>query len=359
LTCITCQVKFSLADLHREHFKGDWHRYNLKRKVASLPVVTSEAFEQRKEAHENQVKLENKEMKHEGNYCIACGKNFKNVKAYENHIQSKKHQDMILKFESKPTHVTAFTSEDEDDSDDGMEVEEVDSDEWEDDPILNTDCLFCSHHSASLEKNLVHMTAAHSFFLPDPEFITNLEGFIDYLGAKVGQGKMCLWCNDSGKSFSAAADVQRHMVDKGHCKLLHTGESLVEYDQWYDYSTSYPGEMQQDPESEPDLQVLDDTGFQLVLPSGTKIGHRSLLRYYRQSLNPERALVVTERNSRVRHHLLSTYRALGWTGSSGAAAVVKARDLGYMRRLQNKNSLKLGFKGNNQKHFKDRNGMCM
>ena len=130
---------------------------------------------------------------------------------------------------------------------------------------------------------------------------------------------------------------------------------------------------------------MDDTGFQLVLPSGTKIGHRSLLRlvglpptqsshvlacscrrllddacrYYRQSLNPERALVVTERNSRVRHHLLSTYRALGWTGSSGAAAVVKARDLGYMRRLQNKNSLKLGFKGNNQKHFKDRNGMCM
>ena len=67
---------------------------------------------------------------------------------------------------------------------------------------------------------------------------------------------MCLWCNDTGKSFSAAADVQRHMVDKGHCKLLHTGESLVEYDQWYDYSTSYPGEMQQDPESEPDLQVL-------------------------------------------------------------------------------------------------------
>ena len=57
--------------------------------------------------------------------------------------------------------------------------------------------------------------------------------------------------------------------------------------------------------------------------------------------------------------LLSTYRALGWTGSSGSAAVTKARDLSFMRRVQNKHSLKLGMNSNNQKHFKDRNGMCM
>ena len=29
-------------------------------------------------------------------------------------------------------------------------------------------------------------------------------------------------------------------VSKGHCKVLHDGESLLEYDEWYDYSTSYP-----------------------------------------------------------------------------------------------------------------------
>lgn len=29
------------------------------------------------------------------------------------------------------------------------------------------------------------MTEAHSFFLPDPEFLTDLEGLIEYLGAKV------------------------------------------------------------------------------------------------------------------------------------------------------------------------------
>jgi len=362
LTCLTCQVRFSEAELHRVHFKGDWHRYNLKRKVAELPVVTSEVFESRKEAHEKQVKVDNKEIKDPGNYCVACGKNFKNQNAYENHIQSKKHQEMILKFDSKPAHESKPEAADEMESDDdGMEVEEVDSDEWEDDPIPITDCLFCSHHSSNLDKNVIHMSTEHTFFLPDPEFVTDLEGLIEYLGAKVGQGHMCLWCNEKGKSFATLLDVQKHMVDKGHCKVLHDGEALIEYDEWYDYSTSYPeGEGPADPEDEVNLQVLDDTGFQLVLPSGSKIGHRSLLRYYRQSLNPERAVVPSDKSSSGRQHLLSTYKSLGWTGSSGKAAVIKARDLGFMRRMQNKQSMQLGWKANkHQKYFKDRNGMCM
>jgi len=358
LTCITCQVRFNDADLHRMHFKGDWHRYNLKRKVADLPVVTAETFESRKETHEKQVKIENKEVPDQVKYCVACGKNFKKINAYENHINSKKHQEMILKFETKPAFIPKPDEPETEDDEDDMEVEEVDSDEWEDDPIPVTDCLFCNHHSSSLDKNIMHMSSEHSFFLPDPEYVTNVEGLIEYLGAKVGQGHMCLWCNEKGKRFLAVGDVQKHMVDKGHCKMIHDGESLVEYDEWYDYSTSYPeGEGPEEPDAEVDLKVLDDTGFQLVLPSGAKIGHRSLLRYYRQSLNPERALVASQNSGRTQ--LLSTYRSLGWTGSTGKAAVMKARDLGYMRRAQNKAYLQLGWKANkHQTYFKDRNGMC-
>ena len=275
MTCITCQVRFHDGDLHRAHFKGDWHRYNLKRKVANLPVVTADTFEERKAAHEGEGGGQKTEG---GNYCVACGKCFKNNKAYENHIQSKKHQEMILKFENTPPAIPPAEEEEEEEEedDDDMEVEEVDSDEWEDDPIEIMDCLFCSHHSSNLEKNLSHMTVSHSFFLPDPEFISDLEGLMCYLGAKVGQGHMCLWCDDRGKKFSSVADVQRHMLDKGHCKLLHQGHSLLEYEEWYDYSTSYPE--QDNPEGEVDLTVLDDTGYELVLPSGTRVGHRSLLR---------------------------------------------------------------------------------
>ena len=51
---------------------GDWHRYNLKRKVANLPMVTAADFEVRKEAHEAQTKKESGDVKQKSTYCIAC-----------------------------------------------------------------------------------------------------------------------------------------------------------------------------------------------------------------------------------------------------------------------------------------------
>lgn len=45
-----------------------------------------------------------------------------------------------------------------------------------------TDCLFCSHHSRTLMKNVDHMTKVHSFFIPDIEFLVDLKGLIRYLG---------------------------------------------------------------------------------------------------------------------------------------------------------------------------------
>jgi len=46
-TCITCRVSFVDGDLQRGHYKTDWHRYNLKRKVADLPPVSADTFQQK------------------------------------------------------------------------------------------------------------------------------------------------------------------------------------------------------------------------------------------------------------------------------------------------------------------------
>ena len=54
-TCISCRVAFGDADLQRAHYKTDWHRYNLKRKVAELPPVTAEVFQQKVLAQRAQV----------------------------------------------------------------------------------------------------------------------------------------------------------------------------------------------------------------------------------------------------------------------------------------------------------------
>lgn len=53
-------------------------------------------------------------------------------------------------------------------------------------------------------------------------------------------GYMCLWCNEKGKSFHSADAARKHMLDKGHCKMIHEGIALAEYANFYDYSASYP-----------------------------------------------------------------------------------------------------------------------
>ena len=46
LTCHTAPgVEFTTMYDLKEHYRSDWHRYNLKRKVAGLPVVGKELFE--------------------------------------------------------------------------------------------------------------------------------------------------------------------------------------------------------------------------------------------------------------------------------------------------------------------------
>ncbi|KAG5886497.1 hypothetical protein JTB14_014680 [Gonioctena quinquepunctata] len=237
-TCISCRVAFQKADLQRLHYKTDWHRYNLKRKVAELPPVTADEFHVRvvNQRNADEISKQDKSV-----YCQACQKSFGNQNAFDNHLNSRKHRDnenrSVRSSESeevsKPNPV-----ENED-----LDVEELDSDEWEDDaenPIDNNDCLFCSQHSRNFIRNLEHMTIVHSFFIPDIEYCTDVEGLLRYLGEKISEGFMCLWCNEKGRTFHTAESAKQHMLDKGHCKMIHEGVALAEYADFYDYSSSYP-----------------------------------------------------------------------------------------------------------------------
>jgi len=367
-TCLTCAVAFTTGDLQRDHYKTDWHRYNLKRKVAEMGPVTLESFEEKMKSHAEQMKLLTGEVKEPTGYCPPCRKNFTTMKAYDNHVNSKKHKDTKAKFDLKTNKIEIENNrlnrkptDDDDDTtlaDDESVVEEVDSDEWEEDnmiegdPILAEDCLFCPHHSRDLEKKMVHMTEKHGFFIPDMEYIKDLEGLIEYLGEKVGAGFMCLWCNERSKHFQTLTAVQNHMTDKNHCKLKHDDGVFVEYASFYDYTTSYPeGQRPVDDDEEVDITGIDDTGFELTLPSGAKVGHRSLLRYYKQSLNPERQ-ISTQRSAH--NKVLSHYRSLGWGGLSKPEAKQKARDIKHMHKVQQKHWQKLGTGANKlQKYFRD------
>ncbi|XP_043251197.1 zinc finger protein 622 [Colletes gigas] len=375
-TCITCRVAFRDLEVQRQHYKSDWHRYNLKRKVAELPPVTVEEFQKRVIAQRNK---DDKQREEETMNCKNCRKSFNTKNQYENHLLSKKHKekcakqcsisdmehetldndassslncliDKDVKEESSSNSSKQSTDEMEVDT----EIESVDSDEWIKDaenPVRNNDCLFCNHHSRSLVRNLKHMTIAHSFFIPDPEYCTDIKGILTYLGEKIFAGYMCIWCNDSGRSFQSAEAARAHMIDKGHCKMLHEGDALAEYAGFYDYSSSYPDAESGDPDAEVEIPELDDNDYQLVLPSGNVIGHRSLMRYYKQNLNPNRAVAIPKSEKLLK--VLSQYRALGWTETQQEAVVKKARDIKYMQRIQAKYSTQLQFKANKlQRYFR-------
>lgn len=90
-TCISCRVAFTDGELQRAHYKTDWHRYNLKRKVAEMPPVTAENFQERVLAQRTAAEQQLSDAATtEG--CAVCNKRFSSVNAYQNHLQSHKHQ---------------------------------------------------------------------------------------------------------------------------------------------------------------------------------------------------------------------------------------------------------------------------
>lgn len=90
-TCISCRVAFTDGDLQRAHYKTDWHRYNLKRKVADMPPVTADNFQERVLAQRAAAEQRVSDAEAtEG--CAVCSKRFSSVNAFHNHLQSHKHQ---------------------------------------------------------------------------------------------------------------------------------------------------------------------------------------------------------------------------------------------------------------------------
>ncbi|KRT80551.1 hypothetical protein AMK59_6823 [Oryctes borbonicus] len=367
-TCISCRVLFKDGEIQRLHYKTDWHRYNLKRKVAELPPVSFEDFQKRAYiSHKETISSQQDTSA----YCGACRKSFASQNAYENHLNSKKHKDKLIVEQHNmddtnykrdvPSKNEVFLRRPlkdimEVDIETDSDVEEVDSDEWEDEKdsenVIDTNkCLFCAFTSVSLLNRIGHMSIQHSFFIADVEYCSDIKGLLQYLAEKITFGFMCIWCNEKGRTFHSAEAACSHMIDKGHCKMLHEGITLAEYAEFYDYSSSYPDNSEGvDKDSEVNMEELDDSDYQLVLPSGAVIGHRSLMRYYKQ--NPERTVMLSK-NTKKLHKVLAGYHALGWSATQQEAVARKARDLHHMKRLQSKYNMKLGIKGNNlQKHFR-------
>ena len=84
---------------------------------------------------------------------------------------------------------------------------------------------------------------------------------------------------------------------------------------------THPDSNEKNLDEEIDENLLDITGYELTLPSGKKVGHRTLVRYYRQSLtnrNNERSL---EHINKIK----DKYLALGRTDSGTTGLLVSIK----------------------------------
>ncbi|KAF3484350.1 pre-60S factor REI1 [Arthroderma uncinatum] len=395
-TCNTCQVAFRSSDAQRGHMRSDWHRYNLKRRVATLPPISSEVFTDKVLNAQASNSAAAAKATFEKS-CVACQKTYYSENAFQNHIGSQKHrqreaawrkdggkdetasimsgtfsmgepingpsadaaQDDAEPGEQEFSDIISGIKGTKIDAHDplpirprrpshGTEKEPVDStgegkneDEVE---IPLTQCLFCNYNSPNIKLNVLHMGKFHGMFVPEQEYLTDGEGLLEYLQAKIYKNSECLYCH---KLKATPEAVQTHMKDKGHCMIaFETEDEQIEIGQFYDFTSTYSDDEDEDDEEkgaqgdgwETDTSVssldsdeigaepIDDRSHQysklsrhghhsntdprrhrnadgfhshahshghaafvhdgeLHLPTGRTAGHRSMAKYFRQNLH--------------------------------------------------------------------------
>jgi pre-60S factor REI1 len=269
-------------------------RYNLKRRVTSLPPISSEVFTEKVlQAQASSTAAATKAAYEKT--CTVCQRTYFSENAYQNHVGSQKHKARLA--ESKVEQVDdeassvmsstfslgepVSTNEDMEDIDSDAEgefnevIEGIKKTNLKDiqpvtgrpsrphhatppaDDAKSTTtassitaaaneapietslkrCLFCNYDSPSVPLNAVHMERIHGMFIPEKLYLVDLDGLIESLREKIYDLHECLYC---GKLKPTVFGLQTHMRDKGHCKIpFHTEDEQLEIGEFYDFRSTY------------------------------------------------------------------------------------------------------------------------
>ncbi|KAG6087778.1 hypothetical protein E4U15_007369 [Claviceps sp. LM218 group G6] len=294
-TCNSCQVAYRNIDLQKGHMKSDWHRYNLKRRVASLPPISSDVFSE-KVLQARASSAAEADKAYFERACEVCSKTYYSENAYQNHLLSSKHKanetsagGPSYRHDDETTSVISSTfslgeptliAKNDLDSDaedefnqvieslqkakvsanqrpspvsrpsnprqadhgnsakgDGSESTTAPSHSGAEPSWTLNSCIFCNFESPSLPLSVQHMERFHGMFIPEKAYLADMEGLVKQLQRQVSEYHECLSC---GKMKSSVFGVQTHMRDKGHCKIPFTSEAeqLVIGD-FYDFRSTY------------------------------------------------------------------------------------------------------------------------
>ncbi|KAI9806388.1 MAG: hypothetical protein M1826_004657 [Phylliscum demangeonii] len=301
-TCNTCQVAFRNGDLQRAHMHSDWHRYNLQRRVASLPPIASEVFAEKVVTAQASSTAAAARASFEKT-CEVCQRSYYSENAFQNHMGSQKHKTRLVAAQTGPVAVAAIGSVADSPGSPGPAISVVSEPansevvaEFSDvvqglkdvvvdeaDPVSRRPTR--PHHSADVEQERAphplspavtmrthpalpagstadpaHVAALSSCLFcnyQSPSLALNVHHmgrmhgmFIPeqaYLTDPAGlieylRGKVFERheCLGCGKSKGTSSGVQTHMRDKGHCMIaFDSEEQLIEIGEFYDFSSTY------------------------------------------------------------------------------------------------------------------------
>ncbi|CAN3373614.1 hypothetical protein DIURU_000581 [Diutina rugosa] len=406
-TCNTCVIKFPSAEYQRQHMKSDWHRYNLKRRVAQLPSISSQTFAEKviaaKELEQysnedeygfhvtarDRRRQQREQQQQQTPTSITVGKDPHPTSTVRRQSNSSVHTERSnFSLGTDATYITDETgslqydsddfSEINDDSESFVDLQKSTSARFEASGIPVDHCLFCGVSASGIEANIKHMFKRHGLYIPERSFLTDVAGLLAYLSAKVSQFQ-CLVCNFQGRNLES---VWQHMATKGHSRIPYESKedkrAISQFYTFYDDVETKPktetkvafaepsNDQENDDEDEASTDSDSDNGVtdnyqlahidssgELVLPNGTVIGTRNRQRYYRQHHDTSALVLRDQPTSDNRAVAVSDRRlAPGLTAQIVSKQEVQARRAvkdAQQQWLRKQKPEKLNY----QKHFRD------
>lgn len=335
--------------------KTEWHRYNLKRRVANLPRISAAEFAEKlqlseKQRQENEVDefgfavLKPRTVVHHlpkekkairkakvvdargrpedtapGAGSSAAGPTVRSQSPAESVASefsklSVFSEETNTDFGEDTVSEYGFTSESNYNSDSSGSGLSDDAQEETGDVhrISIRDCIYCDAKFKETERNVSHMFREHGLYIPERSYLADLEGLLKFLIEIIVIEKKCFCCGFEGSSLES---IRAHTNSKRHCRVPYeTKEERERLGNFYDFSlaegneaegtfsnvdnktqssdASKAGEDREAGSHDGQIDInsnfttvsVDDTGMELTLPTGARLGHRTGQRYYRQNL---------------------------------------------------------------------------
>jgi len=243
IRCLSCRLNIYTQQEKDEHYKGAWHRYNVKRRAVGLLSMSKEDFDLKmkrlKEASAEKLAVAFK--------CDLCSKKFKSEGMMRQHLVTKKHKLNVKRKLSMDSNAGSTVGSESGDIISAKKMREEDYikkivvrenkklvTQSPMVPIPLQWCLFCEKGDfESIEESLEHMHQAHGFEIPYISKLTSLEGCLIMAGKIIGEGHACTSC---WKSFSSKEGAWQHMGAVGHQTFDVNAREETLFDPYYDWT---------------------------------------------------------------------------------------------------------------------------